>query len=53
MLTNHSEKTEDGKSYVNPQTGVLSEAYEKFVDPIDNGTRGGKCAYESRSLGGI
>ncbi|KAK3174233.1 hypothetical protein OEA41_001477 [Lepraria neglecta] len=41
MLTNHSEKTEDGKSYVNPQTGVLSKAYESFVDPIDNGTRGG------------
>lgn len=41
MLTNHSDKTGDGKSYVNPQTGVLSKAYERFVDPIDNGTRGG------------
>ncbi|KAL2052066.1 hypothetical protein ABVK25_007758 [Lepraria finkii] len=35
------DKTGDGKSYVNPQTGVLSKAYERFVDPIDNGTRGG------------
>ncbi|KAK0510067.1 hypothetical protein JMJ35_007461 [Cladonia borealis] len=35
------EKTEDGKSYVNPQNGVLSKAYERFVDPIDNGVRGG------------
>lgn len=40
-LTNQSEKSDDGKSYVNPETGVLSEAYEKFVDPIDNGKRGG------------
>ena len=36
-----SEKASDGKSYVNPQTEVLSEAYEKFVDPIDKGKRGG------------
>ncbi|MCJ1452230.1 hypothetical protein MMC28_002572 [Mycoblastus sanguinarius] len=35
------EKASDGKSYVNPQTEVLSEAYEKFVDPIDKGKRGG------------
>ncbi|KAL6713456.1 hypothetical protein ACLMJK_008921 [Lecanora helva] len=36
-----NEIAEDGKSFVNPQTGVLSEAYEKFVDPIDIGRRGG------------
>jgi DOPA 4,5-dioxygenase len=35
------EKAEDGKSYVNPQTGVLSKSYEKFVEPLDNGRRGG------------
>jgi DOPA 4,5-dioxygenase len=34
------EKAEDGKSYVNPQTGVLSPAYERFIDPLDNGRRG-------------
>ena len=35
------EKAEDGKSYKNPQTGVLSPAYERFVDPLDLGRRGG------------
>ncbi|KAI9835399.1 MAG: hypothetical protein M1819_002317 [Sarea resinae] len=35
------EKNEDGKSYVNPQTGVLSTAYETFVDPIAKDRRGG------------
>lgn len=35
------EKAEDGKSYVNPQTGVLSKSYEKFTEPLDNGRRGG------------
>lgn len=34
------ERNADGKSYVNPQTGVLSESYEKFVKPLDNGERG-------------
>jgi hypothetical protein len=34
------EKAEDGKSYVNPQTGVLSESYEKFSEPLDSGIRG-------------
>lgn len=34
-------RTEDGKSYVNPPTGVLSPAYSEFVDPLDNGRRGG------------
>ncbi|MCJ1259619.1 hypothetical protein MMC24_007458 [Lignoscripta atroalba] len=29
-----------GKEYVNPQTGVLSKAYEEFVDPITHGERG-------------
>lgn len=31
----------DGKSYMNPQTGVLSKAYEEFIDPLDKGRRGG------------
>jgi DOPA 4,5-dioxygenase len=35
------ERAEDGKSYRNPQTGVLSSAYEKFTEPLDNGRRGG------------
>jgi DOPA 4,5-dioxygenase len=35
------EKAADGKSYVNTQTGTLSSAYDKFVDPLDNGIRGG------------
>jgi hypothetical protein len=34
------EKAADGKSYVNPPTGKLSVAYERFVDPLDNGIRG-------------
>lgn len=32
---------EDGKSLKNPQTGVLSEAYEKFIDPLSKGREGG------------
>jgi hypothetical protein len=34
------EKAADGKSYVNPQTGVLSKSYEKFPEPLDNSIRG-------------
>jgi hypothetical protein len=30
----------NAKSYINPQTGVLSKSYEKFVEPLDNGIRG-------------
>jgi hypothetical protein len=29
-----------GLGYVNPQTGILSEAYQKFPEPLDNGIRG-------------
>ncbi|KAI1174351.1 DOPA-like domain-containing protein [Nemania sp. FL0916] len=36
-----SERAEDGKSFVNPKSDGLSTAYEKFVDPLDNGRRGG------------
>lgn len=35
------EKAEDGKSFQNKQTGVLSKAYEKFPTPLDNSRRGG------------
>jgi hypothetical protein len=35
------ERAEDGKSYVNPPTGVLSKSYEEFTDPLDRGRRGG------------
>jgi len=34
------EKAEDGKSYVNHQTGILSKSYERFPTPLDNGRRG-------------
>ncbi|KAF8867088.1 hypothetical protein BDZ45DRAFT_638411 [Acephala macrosclerotiorum] len=34
------DKAADGKSYVNPQTGILSKSYERFPDPLDNGRRG-------------
>ena len=40
-LTFPSEKSEDGKSYVNPPSEAPSTAYEAFVEPIDNGRRGG------------
>ncbi|EAQ85018.1 hypothetical protein CHGG_09032 [Chaetomium globosum CBS 148.51] len=35
------ERAEDGKSFRNPQTGVLSSAYERFTEPLDNGIKGG------------
>lgn len=35
------EVSEDGKSLKNPQTGVLSKAYENFVEPLETGRRGG------------
>ncbi|KAJ5930463.1 hypothetical protein N7466_005956 [Penicillium verhagenii] len=35
------ERNEDGKSLKNPQTGVLSKAYEEFPDPVSKGRRGG------------
>lgn len=41
MTNASSEKNADGKSFVNPPTGKRSTAYERFVDPIDNGERGG------------
>lgn len=40
-LTEHSDLSEDGKSYVNPPAESKSEAYNSFVAPITNGTRGG------------
>ncbi|OAL01273.1 hypothetical protein IQ06DRAFT_293374 [Phaeosphaeriaceae sp. SRC1lsM3a] len=36
-----NEKSEDGKSYVNPPAEKKSEAYSSFVHPITNGRRGG------------
>lgn len=32
---------EDGKSFQNPETGVLSESYHKFTSGVTNGRRGG------------
>ncbi|QSZ30438.1 hypothetical protein DSL72_004961 [Monilinia vaccinii-corymbosi] len=36
-----TELSPDGKSLVNPQTGVKSKSYEKFTEPLDSGIRGG------------
>lgn len=41
LLTPHSKKDVDGKSYVNPPAEGKSEAYTSFVSPITNGKRGG------------
>lgn len=32
-----NELSEDGKSYVNPSTGKLSDSYAKFPAPLQNG----------------
>ncbi|KAK7993760.1 hypothetical protein PG989_007141 [Apiospora arundinis] len=36
-----NERDEDGKSYKNPPREGRSEAYDRFVEPLDNGRRGG------------
>ncbi|KAG4025118.1 hypothetical protein MFRU_066g00210 [Monilinia fructicola] len=36
-----TELSQDGKSLVNPQTGIKSKSYEKFTEPLDSGIRGG------------
>lgn len=36
-----TEISEDGKSYKNTQTGVLSQAYDEFPDPLRKDRRGG------------
>lgn len=36
-----TEVAPDGKSLVNPETGIKSKSYEKFTEPLDNGSRGG------------
>ncbi|KIV80734.1 hypothetical protein PV11_08217 [Exophiala sideris] len=35
------ELSEDGKSFKNPETGVLSDSYSKFTSGVTNGRRGG------------
>lgn len=35
-----TERAADLKSFKNPQTGILSKSYERFVNPLDNGIRG-------------
>ncbi|KAI1268017.1 DOPA-like domain-containing protein [Xylariaceae sp. FL1019] len=35
------ERTEDGKSLVNPKGDKLSSAYDQFTDPVERGRRGG------------
>ncbi|KAF4441830.1 DOPA 4,5-dioxygenase [Fusarium austroafricanum] len=35
------EKAQDGKSFVNPPSDKLSEAYERFIDPLNRSERGG------------
>jgi hypothetical protein len=32
-----NELSEDGKSYVNPSAGKLSDSYTKFAAPLQNG----------------
>lgn len=42
MLTiDISERNEDGKSFRNPQHGILSKAYEEFPEPLSKDRRGG------------
>ncbi|KAJ5886694.1 uncharacterized protein N7473_009368 [Penicillium subrubescens] len=35
------ERNDDGKSFKNPEHGILSKAYEEFPDPLCKGRRGG------------
>lgn len=35
------ERAADGKSFKNPETGILSPAYKEFPDPLDKSHRGG------------
>lgn len=35
------QRNEDGKSFFNPPNAGLDDAYQNFVDPLDNGRRGG------------
>ncbi|KAJ5153235.1 uncharacterized protein N7482_009713 [Penicillium canariense] len=35
------ERNDDGKSFKNPQHGILSKAYEEFPAPLQKGPRGG------------
>lgn len=35
------ERNDDGKSFVNPKREGLSDTYQRFADPLDNGRRGG------------
>jgi hypothetical protein len=39
----------NAKSYINPQTGILSKSYEKFVEPLDNGIRGALSVFPNRT----
>ena len=41
IIVSSSDRNADGKSFVNPQTGIKSAAYQRFTDPISNGVRGG------------
>jgi len=34
------EISSDGKSYINPDNGILSKSYESFCEPLENGRRG-------------
>lgn len=35
-----NERAEDGKSFVNPSADKMSDSYERFTYPLDNGRRG-------------
>ncbi len=36
-----TQRNDDGKSFFNPPNANLDNAYERFVEPLDNGRRGG------------
>lgn len=40
------EKNADGKSLVNPEREGLSDAYQRFTQPLDTGIRGGLYVLE-------
>ncbi|PQE04410.1 DOPA 45-dioxygenase protein [Rutstroemia sp. NJR-2017a BVV2] len=47
-----NEISPDGKSFVNPQTGVKSKSYERFCEPLDNGRRGALLRRDGTRLTG-
>lgn len=42
-----TEVSPDGKSLLNPETGIKSKSYEKFTEPLDSGIRGALWVFAS------